>query len=172
VRASTDGLTGLFNRRTFDERLAGEVSRAVRHGRSLALAIIDIDHFKRVNDRRGHLAGDGVLTDVAAQLNALARGGDTVARIGGEEFAWIMPETMFPVAFDVADRVRAAIAATDYEDAAGLTISVGIAELGDAVTGDGLYARADTALFHAKRAGRNRTVRHDPAQLSATSSDA
>jgi diguanylate cyclase (GGDEF)-like protein len=172
VRASTDGLTGLLNRRTFDERLAGEVSRAVRHGRSLALAIIDIDHFKRVNDRRGHLAGDGVLTDVAAQLNNLARGGDTVARIGGEEFAWIMPETMFPVAFDVADRVRAAIAATDYEDAAGLTISVGIAELGDAVTGDALYARADTALFHAKRAGRNRTVRHEPAQLSATSGDA
>jgi len=172
VRASTDGLTGLLNRRTFDERLAGEVSRAVRHGRSLALAIIDIDHFKRVNDRHGHLAGDAVLTDVAGQLSALARSGDTVARIGGEEFAWIMPETRFPVAFDVADRVRAAIAASDHDDATDLTISVGISDLGDAVTGDGLYARADTALLHAKRSGRNRTVRHDPAQrLSSTGSE-
>ncbi len=112
MRASTDGLTGLLNRRSFDERLGGEVSRAIRHGRALALAIIDIDHFKRVNDRHGHLAGDAVLSDVARQLSALARDGDIVARIGGEEFAWIMPETPSPVAFDVADRVRAAVAAT------------------------------------------------------------
>jgi len=163
VRASTDGLTGLLNRRSFDERLGGEVSRAIRHGRALSLAIIDIDHFKRVNDRHGHLAGDAVLTDVAGQLSALARDGDTVARIGGEEFAWIMPETPSPVAFDVADRVRAAVAATNHGDTTDLTISVGIADLGDALTADGLYRRADTALFHAKGSGRNQTIhQHGP----------
>ena len=163
VLASTDGLTGLLNRRSFDERLGGEVSRAIRHGRALALAIIDIDHFKRVNDRHGHLAGDAVLSDVARQLSALARDGDIVARIGGEEFAWIMPETPSPVAFDVADRVRAAVAATDHGDTTDLTISVGIADLGDALTADGLYRRADTALFHAKGSGRNQTIhQHGP----------
>jgi diguanylate cyclase (GGDEF)-like protein len=128
----------------------------------LTLAIVDIDHFKRVNDVHGHSAGDAVLTEVADQLQALARGGDAVARIGGEEFAWIMPETNLPVAFDVAERVREAIAATDYGDATEVTISVGISELGDATSGDALYKRADAALYEAKRSGRNRTVRHPP----------
>jgi diguanylate cyclase (GGDEF)-like protein len=160
VRASTDGLTGLLNRRTFDECLAAEVSSAVRHERSLSLAIVDIDHFKRVNDRHGHLAGDAVLASVAAQLQGIARSGDTVARIGGEEFAWIMPETPTPVAFNVADRVRAAVDASVYGDTTNLTISVGIAQLGDALTADALYIRADAALYDAKRGGRNRTVGH------------
>ena len=160
VRASTDGLTGLLNRRTFDECLAAEVSSSIRHGRSLSLAIVDIDHFKRVNDRHGHLAGDAVLASVAAQLQGIARGGDTVARIGGEEFAWIMPETPTPVAFNVADRVRAAVDASVYGDTTNLTISVGVAQLGDALTADALYVRADAALYDAKRGGRNRTVRH------------
>ena len=136
------------------------VSSAVRHGRSLSLAIVDIDHFKRVNDRHGHLAGDAVLASVAAQLQGIARAGDTVARIGGEEFAWIMPETPTPVAFNVADRVRAAVDASVYGDTANLTISVGIAQLGDALTADALYLRAEAALYDAKRGGRNRTVRH------------
>jgi len=163
VRASTDGLTGLLNRHSFDERLGEEVSRAIRHARPLSLAIIDIDHFKNINDRHGHQAGDAALTDVAHHLRSLARTGDLVARIGGEEFAWIMPETDIDAALVAAERGRAAVGARDRGEIA-LTISVGVSGLADVATGAALYAHADTALLHAKRSGRNRIVRHQTGQ--------
>ena len=93
AQAANDPLTGLANNRTFFERLDAEIQRARRHGNPLSLIIIDLDHFKRVNDVHGHLAGDGVLVETAGRLATLARGEDTLARIGGEEFAWLLPES-------------------------------------------------------------------------------
>ena len=91
--AGTDALTGLGNRRTFDDLLAAEVDRAGRHGEPLSLVLLDIDHFKSVNDRFGHQVGDRVLVEVGRRLVAIARRGEAVTRIGGEEFAWILPRT-------------------------------------------------------------------------------
>jgi diguanylate cyclase (GGDEF)-like protein len=104
--ASTDPLTGLANRRAFDERLSAEVARAQRYERDLSLALIDLDHFKAVNDLHGHPAGDRVLAGFAELLNGYTREGELVARIGGEEFAWLMPETDDDAAHAAASRAR------------------------------------------------------------------
>jgi diguanylate cyclase (GGDEF)-like protein len=157
VRAATDGLTGLANRRTFDERLEEELSRAHRHDRPLSLAIFDIDHFKRTNDRFGHAAGDEVLASVARTLKAAARRGDVVARLGGEEFGWLMPETDLDAAAVAADRARAAVADTVHPHARRQTISAGVHALGPgAADAAALYAAADAALYAAKHGGRDR----------------
>jgi diguanylate cyclase (GGDEF)-like protein len=159
VRAATDALTGLANRRTFDERLDQEVSRARRHDRPLALAIFDIDHFKRTNDRLGHAAGDAVLARIARTLQDAARRGDVVARLGGEEFGWLMPETDLDAAVVAADRARQAIAGTDHPGVGRQTISAGVHALEANTAGAAsLYAAADAALYEAKRAGRDRVA--------------
>jgi diguanylate cyclase (GGDEF)-like protein len=156
-QALTDDLTGLANRRHGAHQLEREVALSVRHGRLLALARVDVDHFKLINDTHGHQAGDRVLAEVARRLAGAVRGGDELARWGGDEFVAILPGADRNGALRAAERLRAAVADAPIEiDGAALaiTISVGWAHwAGD--TPDDLLARADRALYRAKDAGRN-----------------
>jgi diguanylate cyclase (GGDEF)-like protein len=154
----TDHLTGLANRRGFDDRLAAELERAVRHGRALSLVIVDLDHFKEVNDVHGHAAGDAVIAHVAGELRARARFGELVARIGGEEFAWMLPETSLADATRAAERARAGIAGSPAPGGLRVTLSAGAAELEPGIDAAALCRRADEALYRAKAAGRDRVV--------------
>jgi diguanylate cyclase (GGDEF)-like protein len=161
--ANTDSLTGLCNRRYFQERLEQEVDRAIRYHRPLSLIMIDIDHFKLYNDTHGHLQGDNVLVEVAQALEAFSRASDIVARYGGEEFALILPETDKANAEALGRRLREyveqqTIAGVEYLPTKALTISVGIASYTPPDTKEALINAADTALYHAKREGRNRVV--------------
>ncbi len=163
--ASTDHLTGLANQRTFSDRLDDEVRRARRHGRPLSLVLIDIDHFKLVNDTHGHDAGNRVLAELANRLTDLRRGGEIIARVGGEEFAWILPEANAGEAHAAAERVRLAVAATPFSGIGRLTTSVGICTLADASSARELFRHADLALYWAKSLGRNTTFRYSPETL-------
>jgi diguanylate cyclase (GGDEF)-like protein len=165
--ATTDHLTGLGNRRAFDERLSAEVERAQRHGRPLGLVMIDIDRFKEVNDAHGHALGDTVLVELARRLRAAARHGETVARIGGEEFAWILPESDGDAALAAAERVRAAVARDPFPGAGPLTASAGVCDLETAGSGAELLRLADAALYQAKARGRDRVVCHRCAEAGA-----
>jgi diguanylate cyclase (GGDEF)-like protein len=152
--ALTDGLTGVANRRSFDTALEREVAVAARADASLAVVIIDLDHFKSLNDTYGHLAGDDVLRAVGAALRSCIRQGDVVARYGGEEFALVLPAATAADAVSVADRVRESLRGIDGPRA--VTASLGIAcRPGDGDTGTGLLAAADTALYAAKEGGRD-----------------
>jgi diguanylate cyclase (GGDEF)-like protein len=151
--ARTDSLTGLLNRRAFRERLEAELVRSRRTGEPVALVVVDADHFKTVNDHRGHAAGDAVLARLGDVLREAARGTDAVARIGGEEFAIVLAGTDAAGADALAARVHAALAATGE-----LTVSAGVAETAPGGDADILLRRADDALYAAKRAGRNRTA--------------
>jgi diguanylate cyclase (GGDEF)-like protein len=164
-QASTDALTGLANRREFDERLASEMARAHRHGRRLSLALFDLDHFKRVNDSHGHQAGDDVLVRFARLLAISAREGELVARIGGEEFAWVMPETDEEGAYAAAERAREAIAREVFPGVGALTVSVGVRSLEDGDTTEELIRDADRALYWAKKSGRNAVLSHSGAPV-------
>jgi diguanylate cyclase (GGDEF)-like protein len=157
-QATTDPITGLANYRSFHERLGSEVERSVRHGRALSVAVLDLDHFKQVNDTHGHQTGDRVLVEVARRLAAAVRSGELMARIGGEEFAWLMPEASADGAFAAAERVRRAIVDTPFDTAGSLTISVGVCSNQQAQTGEELVDRADQALYWSKRSGRNTTL--------------
>jgi diguanylate cyclase (GGDEF)-like protein len=161
----TDALTGLANRGHFDATLLLEVERSVRHGHPLTLAILDLDRFKAVNDLHGHVVGDHVLRRTAAALARTTRGHDLAARIGGEEFALILPDTDAAGGHALAERARAAIGSTpgvtDVGEV-GVTASAGVARLGPGEDAASLYARADAALYAAKREGRDRTVIADP----------
>ena len=153
--ASTDDLSGLLNRRGFNERLGEELRRATRSKQGLALVVGDLDRFKEINDRFGHPAGDEALRRVGAMLRGCARESDTVARLGGEEFALVLPYTEPPGALAMAERIRTVI--RDDFAAEGLTISFGIAaypEDGDSQ--DMLMRAADNALYTAKSLGRDR----------------
>ncbi len=154
----TDHLTGLANRREFDAHLAAEVERAHRHGRDLALVLLDLDHFKVINDRYGHAVGDAVLTGVGAELGRQARLGELVARIGGEEFAWLLPETGIDDAIQAAERARAAIAQAPLPARLTVTLSAGVGEASDALDAAGLFRNADAALYRAKADGRDRVA--------------
>jgi diguanylate cyclase (GGDEF)-like protein len=156
-QAATDPVTGLANHRTFHERLNSEVERAARHGRALSLALFDLDHFKDVNDTHGHQTGDDVLVAVARRLAAIARTGELIARIGGEEFAWLMPETTQDGGYLAAERARHAIEAAPFEVAGALTISAGVSSNQHASTAHELLEAADRELYGAKHNGRSTT---------------
>ena len=155
--AATDGLTGIANRATFNTTLERELSRAARAQEDASLVLMDIDHFKKLNDTYGHQTGDDVLKRVAATLKEAARLYDTPARYGGEEFGVILPRTSPADALMVADRLREAIAASG--DDPGVTISAGVASFPlDATDPDSLVGAADGALYASKHAGRNRVT--------------
>ncbi len=160
----TDGLTGLRNRRYFDERLAEEAGRTKRYGDPLSLVIVDLDHFKAVNDRWGHQAGDAVLREAAALLRASIREPDFCARYGGEEFAILLPRTGMPGTASLAERVCRELAEKRYEVVGpdgpariSVTASLGAAVYPskDVSSGELLVRFADQALYAAKAAGRN-----------------
>src|SRR5947209_11120946 len=156
----TDALTGVANRRAFDEEIALRFEHARRYKRALSLAMIDVDLFKRINDVYGHPAGDTVLRCIAKVLQRVTRQSDVVARYGGEEFAVIVPETQLLEALQFGEKIRAAIAAEDL--GAGMpprvTVSVGVATFGHSTfaTAAELVRAADAALYRAKQNGRNR----------------
>ena len=147
--------------------MGDEWQRARRRSAPLSVAMVDIDHFKQVNDRRGHQAGDRCLQRVAAEIARSVRGTDLVARYGGEEFAVVMPDTGPAAAAEAAERVRLAVSALaePLSDDAVVTVSVGVATMQDAErqSVDQIMARADAALFQAKKSGRNRVRSADSA---------
>lgn len=153
--AETDGLTGIANRRNFEDKLAKELSRSLRNDENLSLAMIDIDHFKAFNDDYGHQVGDDVLVQVAAAIRKVCRDFDTPARYGGEEFAVVLPTCSRREATRVAERLRSAV--RRVESPRPITISVGVATAPQCgIDIDGLIGAADSALYEAKRKGRNR----------------
>ena len=164
-RAQIDGLTGLWNRAHFDQRLHEEIVSAVRHGSPLALVLCDLDHFKSVNDRFGHTHGDRVLEECARVLGG-GRAGDVSCRYGGEEFAIILPRSSAADAAALAERLREAIRSLRWEEAPSLVVTAtfGVAELearGDATPAAMarvLIQRADAAMYSAKQAGRDRVL--------------
>jgi two-component system cell cycle response regulator len=160
--ATTDGLTGLTNHRTFQERLEDHLAQAQRYGKRISLLLCDVDHFKSVNDTYGHPVGDEVLRAVARTLLKEARNTDVVARYGGEEFAIVMPETDVGGATVIAERIRDRVSRIVHRTPQGslqITISLGTATFpDDARTKAELIERTDGCLYHAKRHGRNQTV--------------
>lgn len=163
--ATHDALTELYNRRHFVEMTEKEIARSLRHARPLALCIIDVDLFKPVNDRYGHISGDEVLRQIAALVHQHARNDDIAARIGGEEFAVLLPECDAAAAQAFAERLRGAVAGAVFRpggEPQRITISVGIAVLGPGRdTRPALMAAADAALYRAKAEGRNRVCCED-----------
>jgi len=153
--ALTDELTKLPNRRALAQRFLQEMQRARRHKNSIAFLMIDLDHFKQVNDTWGHLNGDAVLAELAQILAGSARESDVCARYGGEEFALILHETTESGAKILAERIRAKVAAATFQGGLKLTISVGVAATDDAALFTQLMDRADQALYAAKQGGRN-----------------
>ena len=153
--ALTDELTKLPNRRAFAQQFLLEMQRARRHHNSIAFLMIDLDHFKQVNDTYGHLNGDAVLAELAQILVTGARESDVCARYGGEEFALILHETTESGARVLAERIRAKVAAATFPGGLKLTISVGVAATDDAALFTQLIDRADQALYVAKHGGRN-----------------
>lgn len=161
VLAHTDPLTQVLNRRALTVRLASEMERARRYDSVITFLMIDLDHFKRVNDTKGHLVGDDVLREIAALLSESIRSVDLVARFGGEEFVVVLPETGLQGATIFAERTRERIENTQFVTAHGgvrLTVSIGVANFPapDVDSVDDLFARADEALYRAKAAGRNK----------------
>ncbi len=162
--STRDGLTGLVNYREFHRQVTEEVARCRRYGRPFSLLMLDVDHFKDVNDTYGHLAGDEVLRAVAALIERTVRPADLVARYGGEEFVIVLPETTGAGAWALAERLRRRVAdltvAVPANGAVSLTVSVGLAVFPeDADSFQGLLSAADQALYAAKSGGRNRAAR-------------
>ena len=156
--AVTDALTGAFNRRRFDELVRGELERTRRYGSPLSLVLLDVDHFKRVNDTFGHDVGDAVLIELAALIRVLMRSVDSLARWGGEEFVVLTPGVGGAACVGFAERVRESLGAHVFPGAGHVAASFVVAEyeLGD--TEHTLFSRADSALYLAKERGRDRVV--------------
>ena len=169
--AKIDSLTGIYNRRYLDSRLTEEIERSRRHGNQLSILMLDIDHFKKINDTHGHLCGDYALRKIAELLKELVRTSDILGRYGGEEFCCILPETPIEQAVVLAERCREQIAAnqltcTDHQTR--VTISIGVTGLHRDDSLDSVIKRADDALYQAKRDGRNRICSYPaPSETSA-----
>ncbi|MEA2134992.1 MAG: hypothetical protein QOC68_2901 [Solirubrobacteraceae bacterium] len=165
-RAARDGLTGLFNRRELDARAEQAVALATRHGRPFSCLLLDLDHFKQINDTHGHAAGDTVLRDAAQRIYDASRVSDIVSRYGGEEFVVLLPETNGEEAVAAADKLRALLSATPVAvgtTSISIAASIGVASWSEGMRTPGdLYAAADEALYRAKELGRDRTELHDP----------
>ncbi|AKS43193.1 GGDEF domain-containing protein [Wenzhouxiangella marina] len=155
-QATFDDLTGLWNRRQLRDELAREIARSERNAAPLALIMLDIDHFKRVNDEHGHAAGDVLLRELAELLQHQVRGVDAVGRFGGEEFLIVLPDTRVDAARTVAEKLRATIESNAFSVGGTCTASFGVAEYRPSESLDAFIQRADAALYGAKRAGRNR----------------
>ena len=166
AQVSIDALTGIFNRRGLASAFEREHSRAQRHGRPLSLLVLDIDHFKRVNDAHGHDAGDRVLRELCQRVGAALRRDDTFARWGGEEFVVLAPESDEAAAWVLAEKLRAATARRPFDGVGTVTVSIGVAQWQGNESLDELCGRADRALYAAKASGRNRCVRYS--QVGAT----
>ena len=154
--AVTDRLTGLSNRLQLDRVLARELSRSARYGTAFSVVMLDIDHFKRINDTHGHPTGDQVLREIAEILHATVRQSDRLGRWGGEEFLLICPETDLAGARRLAENQRAAIQTHPFPTVGHCTASFGVSQVRTEDTAASLVARADAALYQAKTAGRNR----------------
>jgi diguanylate cyclase (GGDEF)-like protein/putative nucleotidyltransferase with HDIG domain len=161
-RASRDPLTGLLNHRSFHECLRTELARAQRYGRELALVVLDVDHFKSINDAAGHDIGDDVLAAIASRLQQAARTEDTIARIGGDEFAMLLPESDGVRAFAAIERARALIGATPLLPGVSVTVSAGICDTRHAQDADTMFRLADGALYWSKAHGRDASWIYDP----------
>ncbi|EJK99257.1 diguanylate cyclase (GGDEF) domain protein [Pseudomonas fluorescens Q2-87] len=158
-KALVDPLTGLPNRAAWSERLEHEVAKWQQHGNSLLLAMLDLDHFKRINDNYGHLAGDRVLKLIASVLRKRLRGGDFIARFGGEEFVLLVPDTPLASGVKLAEALRAAIESCPFHfkgEPVTVTVSMGMTAFKPGEHSDSVIKRADQALYRAKNAGRNR----------------
>jgi diguanylate cyclase (GGDEF)-like protein len=156
--ADLDALTGLHNRRFFHETLAREVARAHRYGRDLALILFDLDDFKTINDRIGHLAGDAVLADAAARVREVVRSADIACRVGGDEFAVVLPEATVGDADRLYQRLQKVVSVRPIGDAGQIVFSAGVAGLASDDDPVSFFQRADTALYRAKEAGKGRLV--------------
>ncbi|HEX4008912.1 MAG TPA: diguanylate cyclase [Solirubrobacteraceae bacterium] len=165
AQASTDALTGVANHRAFHERLTADLARARRHGRPLSVAMIDVDRFKLVNDLGGHEAGDELLIAVARHLSEAARTEDTLARVGGDEFAWILPETPGAEALVAVERARRALAGViggAAGPAAPVTLSAGVCDSSWTSDPSELVRLADRALYSSKEHGRDQVRLYEP----------
>jgi diguanylate cyclase (GGDEF)-like protein len=164
-----DGLTGLLNRRAFDERLRQELGTSTRAGLPLGLLMVDVDHFKRINDLHGHAGGDEALREVAARLKRAARGNDVVGRLGGEEFGVLLPATDAAGIRQAAERLRAAVGGTALSivgRAQAVTVSVGASmRLSADDDAESMMRRADQGLYRAKEEGRDRVIFDTLAQV-------
>jgi diguanylate cyclase (GGDEF)-like protein len=159
--ADLDALTGLHNRRYFHDTLAREVARAHRYDRKLALIIFDLDDFKAINDRIGHLAGDAVLADAADVVRSVVRSADIACRVGGDEFAVILPESGMQEAEQLYHRLQEALEHRPLGDAGRIRLSAGVAELAKGDDSRAFFERADDALYGAKEGGKGRAVAAD-----------
>jgi diguanylate cyclase (GGDEF)-like protein len=166
--ARTDPLTGLLNRRGFNEHASRELAHAGRDGRPIGLALFDIDHFKLINDEHGHVVGDRVLVHIARVLSDESRGIDVAARLGGEEFAVLMPGSDVAGADAFAERVRRALTTSAPSDLPEVRVSAGITATAAPLELESMLDRVDRALYRAKRGGRNRTVAFDAHMVSMT----
>jgi diguanylate cyclase (GGDEF)-like protein len=156
--ADLDALTGLHNRRYFHETLAREVARAHRYNRALALVVFDLDDFKAINDQIGHLAGDGVLADAAARVRDVVRTADIACRVGGDEFAVVLPESTLRDAEQLYKRIQHAVSAQPIGPVGEIVFSAGVAELRPEDDAVAFFQRADDALYRAKESGKGQIV--------------
>ena len=157
-QADLDALTGLHNRRYFHDTLAREVARAHRYDRRLALIVFDLDDFKEINDRVGHLTGDAVLAEAAERVRGVVRSADIACRVGGDEFAVILPESTLTDADQLYRRLQAAVSATPIGQVPMLLLSAGVAELRPEDDPTSFFQRADDALYRAKESGKGKVV--------------
>lgn len=160
--AATDPLTGVANRRALNERLVASVALLERHGQPLSVLLLDIDHFKPINDQHGHATGDAVLVELAGLMSEQLRVSDLLGRWGGEEFMVLAASTPLGAAVELAERIREATMACRFSHGQPLTVSIGVAQAQVGERPEQLVARADVALYEAKRLGRNQVRQHRP----------